>query len=479
MSKTVLTSAKKDLSKPGFAGGGQSRPPIVAVMGHVDHGKTTLLDFIRKTRLAQKEPGQITQHIGAYQAEVETREGKKKITFIDTPGHKAFTQMRARGAQVTDIVILVVAADDGVMPQTKEAIEHIRKADVPFLVAINKIDLPTASPEKVKKQLAEAGVLLEGMGGDIVSVPISAKTGQGVEEVLEMVLLMAEMQELKADPGGPLKLSVVEAKLDKLRGPVATVIVQNGTLRTGDMIELSGVKSKVRAMFGASGKAVKEALPSMPVEILGLEKLPQVGEIVEIEEASSVEEKKLKIILKADTAGSLEAVTGSISPQVDIVEKGVGEINESDILSAKTRGAQVLGFNAGLSKGVEKLAETEKIKVKTYRIIYELLEDLEKTLLDASRQQVEKEVLGRAKILSEFPYEKTKIAGCQVQEGRLGRGDYVKILRGETEIGESRIKTLRIFKETVTKVEAGKECGVLLDPQLDFIAEDAIIAYRY
>lgn len=450
------------------------RPPVVTVMGHVDHGKTTLLDQIRKTSVAVKEYGEITQHIGAYQVEVNGR----KITFIDTPGHEAFAKMRRRGAQVTDLVVLVVAADDGVMPQTLESLEHIKEAKLPFIVAINKIDLPSANIERVKKQLVQKGVLLEGMGGDVVWVAISGKTGQGIGELLEMIQLMAEMAELKAEPSGPLKLAVIESRLDKARGPVATVIVQNGTLKVGKVIEVAGIKSKVRAMFNDQGKSVEEAGPATPVEILGLEKVPEIGEVFGERKAPHLEGENLKIVLKADMSGSLEAILENLSPKVEVIEKGVGGISESDVLLAKTLGAILVGFNLKTSAGLQKLAEEEKVKVKTYRLIYELLEDLEKEITQLGKPKVGEEILGKAQIIAEFPYNKQRILGCRVIEGRVSRNDNVKIIRDDQEIGRSKIKSLKYLKEFIAKAERGRECGVLLEPLLDFSPGDVLISYR-
>ncbi|MBI4100585.1 GTP-binding protein [Candidatus Microgenomates bacterium] len=476
MVKNKLSSSE---NKNQFA----SRPPVVVVMGHVDHGKTTLLDTIRRTKIAQKEVGQITQSIGAYQVEVGPVGKRKKITFIDTPGHEAFIKMRARGAKVTDLAILVVSADEGVKPQTKESIRHIQEAKVPMIVVLNKIDLPTANPERVKKQLAEEGILPEGLGGDVVCVNVSAKTGQGIEDLLEMILLVAEMAELKADFTGELKLAVVEAKLDKAKGPVATVIVQNGILRVGDMISLAGVKSKVRALIDDTGRRVAEAGPSQPVEILGLKQVPPVGEVSDFEQAGASKptgdevEKKIRIILKADVAGSLEAVFNSLPPGLEIINKGVGEISESDVLLAKTSRSIIIGFNLKLSANILKLAEVEGVKIKTFRLIYELLDELNK-LITGAVKIISEEIMGKAKIIAQFPFEQETVAGCRVVEGRLARGDSVKILRLEEEIGRSKIRSLKHLKEEITKAEIGKECGVLLTSPLDFQTGDVLISYK-
>lgn len=462
---------KQRTTNPSFS----SRPPIVTVMGHVDHGKTSLLDIIRKTNVVNREHGRITQHIGAYQVKIDG----KKITFIDTPGHEAFSKMRARGASVTDIVILVIAADDGVMPQTIESLKHIKEASVPFLVAINKIDLPSANVEKVKKQLAENEVYVEGYGGDIVAVPVSAKTGEGVDQLLEMILLLAEMEELKADPGGVLKLAVIESRLDKAKGPVATVIIQNGTLKVGEVLELGGVKSKVRAMINDKGERIKEAAPSTPVEVIGLSEVPQIGEQIGRDlsrsEISSGGERKLKIILKADVAGSLEAILHNLSSDdCQILSAGVGAISESDVLLAKGSEAIVIGFNVKILPHAEKLAQIEKVPLKIYKIIYELLEEV-KEAIETVKSQEKEEILGRAKIVAEFPYEKTKVAGCQVLEGRIMRQDILKIIRGQEEIGKTKIKSIRHLQEDISKAEVGSECGIVFATPLDFIIGDVII----
>lgn len=461
------------------------RPPVVAVLGHVDHGKTTLLDTIRQTHLAEKEPGMITQKIGAYQTEFEVGKEKKRITFIDTPGHEAFAKMRQRGAQITDLAILVVAADDGVMPQTKESIAHLQKTNTPFIVALNKIDLPAANPEKVKRQLADEGVMCEGLGGKVVCQPVSARTGKGIRELLEMILLLAEMEGLKADPHGSLKLAVVESKLDPHRGPVATVIVQNGTLHVGDTVELSGVKSKVRGMFDENGRRLTEAGPGTPAEILGFQVLPAVGEVVQTEpvkeKAAGEQEEapKLRIILKADVSGSLEAILHALPPDLEIITQGVGEISGSEILLAKTSQAVVLGFNLKPSSAVKKLAETEGVLIKTYDVIYELLTELGEVILAQKTPPEQSEILGRAKIAALFPFNNERVAGCQVIEGRISRGDTVKILRNEVELGRSKIKSLKHLKAEIPKAELGIECGVLISPPLDFQQGDVIISYKF
>jgi len=461
------------------------RPPVVVILGHVDHGKSTLLDYIRKTNIVAQEPGQITQHIGAYQVSVDG----KKITFIDTPGHEAFAKMRSRGAKVADLAILVVAADDGVMPQTKEAIKHIKQAKIPVIVAINKIDLPDINLDKIKKQLVNEGVLLEGYGGETVTVPISAKTGQGVSDLLEMVLLVSEMEKLEGDPTAPFQAVVIEAKLDRNRGPVASIIVKNGILHLGEKIFAEGIEGKVRAIINDRGERLSEVKPGDPAEILGLERIPPVGAILtqepikkeektETKEEIKKEEGQLKIILKADVWGTLEAILTSLSQEkVEIISGSVGDINESDVLLAKTTRAIIIGFNVKVASVAATLAETEKVKIKVYQVIYELLEEI-KEAIEAISQPMKEEFLGRAEIIAEFPFKKGKIAGCKIIDGRLAVGDRIKVLRGEKEVGLSRIKSLKQQKEAVSKVELGQECGVLFDPPLDFIIGDSVISYR-
>lgn len=463
-------------------------PPIVTVMGHVDHGKTTLLDYIRKTKVAEKEYGGITQHIGAYQVELSG----KKITFIDTPGHAAFTQMRARGANVTDIVVLVVAASEGVKPQTVEAIRLAQDAKVPIIVALNKIDLASADIEKTKKELAENNVFVEGYGGDVVCVPISAKTGDGVDNLLEMILLVSEMQEKSCDPNGPLKMTVIESKMDKTRGPVASVIVLEGTLCVGNEISFGDVKGKVRAMINDKGQKVLEAGPATPVEIVGLQKVPSIGETVDasrsavqavtLEDLAVViaqeEKKKFKIVLKADTLGILEAINYSLAENIELLYKGAGDITDSDVLLAKEGDRLVVGFNVFVPPSVLRLAETEKVKIKIYKIIYELLDELSEFAKKGLTPEASEEIIGKAQIIAEFPFNKVRIAGCKVMEGIISKGQKVRILREENKIGEGKIKSLRHGKDDINKAEVGMECGCLFDSNLDFLVGDAIIAYR-
>jgi translation initiation factor IF-2 len=466
-----------------------SRPPIVAVLGHVDHGKTTLLDKIRKTKVAQKEAGGMTQSIGATQVDFKG----KKITFVDTPGHAAFSKMRARGAQVTDFVVLVVAADDGVMPQTIESLKHIQEAKVPFLVAINKIDLGGAEPEKVKKQLADNGVKVEGYGGDVVVVPVSAKTGEGVEELMEMILLLAEMAEIKAEPEGELEAVVIESKKDR-RGSVGTVIVRNGTLKVGDKIMVEQVPAKVRGLLDEKGKPVKKAGPGMPVEVLGFAQVPPVGaKVTRVEELPAIlasipsgtkppkdkaEEKKLKVILKADSLGSLEAVKGSLGETVFLVHAGVGEIIDADIFLAKTTGAVIVGYQVKVAPALRKLAEDEGVIIKTYKIIYELLDDLEESALKAMESSPDETVTGKAKIIAEFVRGEEKVAGCQVLEGKIRKKDKVRLLRGNQVLGAIKIASMKHQREKIQEAKPGIEFGAIFSPPLDFKVGDMLISSK-
>jgi len=461
------------------------RPPIVAVMGHVDHGKTSLLDAIRQTNVASREHGGITQGVGASQIEFQG----KKITFIDTPGHAAFAKMRSRGASATDIVVLVVAANDGVMPQTIESIKHIQEAKVPVIVAINKIDLPDAMPEKVKKQLSKEGILVEGMGGDVVVVEVSAKTKKGIDTLLEMILLMSQMQEIKGDPKDPFEGVVIESSVDKGRGPIASIIVKKGTLKVGDEIFAETIKCRVKAMFNGKGIGVKEALPSDPVLVMGFEKVPEVGtkvttlkinlsEPAELPTGLPPQEdgRKLKVILKADVKGSLEAITYSFPDGLRVLSTGLGDVSESDVLLAKSSKGIVVGFNVKVSHQAQKLAETEKVLVKTYNIIYELLDEIG-DVMEALNKPIETEkILGTADVIASFDGGEGKIAGCKIKSGRFVRGDRVRIERSKENIGLSKIKHIKHLKEDIDKALIGTECGLFLDPQLDFAPGDAIIA---
>ena len=475
------------------------RPPVITVMGHVDHGKTSLLDAIRKANVTAREAGGITQHIGAYQVNYQG----KKIVFLDTPGHEAFTAMRARGAQVTDVAILVVAADDGVMPQTLEAINHAKAAKVPIIVAINKMDRPGANPDHVKQQLAEHELIPEDWGGDTIMVPVSAHQKTGISELLEMILLVAEMQDLKANPSLPAHGTIIEAQLDKGRGPVATVLVQRGTLQIGDTIIAGTAYGKVRAMVNDRGEKVKKALPSTPVEVLGLNDVPLAGDILdstdekiarsvaekrvakkrieEIQQNSKVslddlfqriqegEIKDLNIVVKADVQGTIEALRSSLQNikndevKVVVVYAGVGAITESDVMLASAANALIIGFNVRPDANARKAAEAEKVDVRTYRVIYDALNDVEAAIKGMLAPKFQETIQGRVEVRQMITISKMLIAGCYVLEGKITNTSKVRVVRDGIVINEDEIDTLRRFKDDVKEVAAGYECGVTLE----------------
>lgn len=493
------------------------RPPVVTVMGHVDHGKTTLLDAIRKTDVASKEAGGITQHIGAYTVNLPNN---RKITFIDTPGHEAFTSMRARGAQVTDIVILVVAADDGVMDQTKEAIEHARAAKVPIVVAINKIDKPNANPEKVKSQLAELGLVPEEWGGDTLMANISARNKIGIEELLELVLLQAEMLDLKAAYERPARGRVIESRIDKGKGPVATILVQEGTLREGDIFVSGNTYGRVRAMFDSYGNRIKEATPSTPVEILGFEELPQAGDdffVLEDEEKArrvaeyrqrklreaetakaakiSLEKlfeklkegelKELNLVVKADTQGTLEALQSSLNKlstdkvKVSIIRAGIGAISESDVMLASASEAIVIGFNVKPTSSAKEIAKKEGVDIRFYDVIYHLLEDIKKAMAGLLEPKFEEIIGGVAEVRATFKVPKVGIvAGCYVKEGVINRNHNIRVIRDGVVIYTGKIASLKRFKEDVKEVPAGYECGIKIENFNDVKEGDLLEAFE-
>lgn len=472
-------------------------PPVVAILGHVDHGKTALLDYIRKSHVAEKEVGGITQHISAYQVE----HGGKSITFIDTPGHEAFSQMRERGAKVTDLVVLVVAADDGVMPQTKESIAHIKAADVPFIVAINKIDLPSANVERVKKQLAEEDVLVEGYGGDIVAVPISARTGQGVSELLEMIHLVAEISEIKKVTHGGFEGVVIESYLDRFRGPAATLIIKKGILSLGDTVFGDTTYGKIRLLIDSDGKSLRQAGASVPVEILGLEKVPVVGDVLSNkakEKSAEVQKEKkidwswsavpksteIRLIIKADTYGSLEAITNSIEAvkgsdqEVKFIQKETGEITENDVFLAASSRSIVIGFNVKVPASVEKVAEEEGVNIRTHRLIYELVDELKEGLTSLAEAKKEKEVLGKAKILAVFDSEERKIAGSKITSGKINKTDNLVVKREDKIIGETKIKSMRHKLSDINEANEDEEFGIIFEKDIKFKPGDTIQAIK-
>lgn len=488
----------------------ETRPPVVTVMGHVDHGKTTLLDAIRKTNVTAREVGAITQHIGAYQCTLDER----KITFLDTPGHEAFTAMRARGARVTDIVVLVVAADDGVMPQTVEAIDHAKAAKVPIIVAINKIDKADANPDLAKQQLADRGLIIEEWGGDIVCVPISAKKEEGISDLLENIFLVADILELKANPKRAAEGAVIEARLDRTKGSLATLLVQNGTLEVGDVIVAGNVWGKIKAMFNEQGEQIRKAEASTPVEVLGLSGVPNSGNIFKVaadeHEAQSIVKrqeatvpqiplsltalsrqidkgqiKELNVVLKTDVYGSIEPVRNSLERlssekvAVNIIHAGSGSITESDVLLASASKGIAIGFNSRLSPGAKQLAEAEGVSIRLYDVIYKLIEDMDKALKGMLEPTYVDVIAGRAEVRAVFDGgPQGKIAGVYVRDGRMWRDAQAKILRGTKVLFESRVSSLRRFKEDVTEVSSGFECGVGIENFGDFSVGDIIELYQ-
>ncbi|MGQ9700561.1 MAG: translation initiation factor IF-2 [Candidatus Bipolaricaulaceae bacterium] len=495
----LVQEAQKEPAKPEKVPiKGKPRPPVVAVLGHIDHGKTTLLDQIRKTRVAAGEAGGITQSIGAYQAEVDG----KRITFIDTPGHRAFTAMRARGAKVTDVAVLVVAADDGVMAQTLEALDHIKAAGVPMIVAINKIDKPEAQPERVKQQLSNLGYVPEDWGGNTIMVPISALTGQGVQDLLEMILLVAELEGISGDPQGELEAIIIESHLDPAKGPVATVVVRNGTLRERDVVVAGTAWGRIRALLDHQGRRIPEAGPGTPVQILGLSEVPPAGERLErlpnpreaealvgarreadkakrlatrprltLEELlSSPDKKKLVLIVKAQSMGALEAVRLELSTiqaegvELEVLHAGVGQISESDVLLAiaETQGQPlILGFGVKVDPKAQKLAEQKGIPVRTYDIIYELAQDVARAMKQLLGPEYREIKVGEVEVLKVFNIAGVgRVAGCVVRSGKAVRGGKVRVLRRGQEVFSGEISSLKRFAEDVREVREGYECGL-------------------
>ena len=493
----------------------QKRAPVVTIMGHVDHGKTSLLDGIREANVAAREAGGITQHIGAYQVEIHGR----KITFIDTPGHEAFTRMRARGAKVTDVVVLVVAADDGVMPQTIEAIDHARAAKVPIMVAINKIDKPDAQPDRIKQQLSDRGLLWEEWGGDTVMVPVSANTHQNLDLLLEMVLLVSDLQDLKANPSRPAMGSVIEALLDRGRGPVATVLVRNGTLHVGDSFICGAVFGKVRAMQNDRGLQVRKAEPSMPVEVQGLDSLPEVGDDFQVvtdtakakqivnfrdqrareaalakssritleqlhQQMQEGEVKELPIIIKSDVGGSAEVLTETLQKlsnekiKVRVLRAAVGAINESDVLLASTSNAIIIGFNVRPERNAAALAEQEKVDIRLHTIIYNVTDEIKRAMSGLLEPVFREVYKGRAEVRDTFRISKVgSVAGCLVQDGTITRDSEVRLLRDNVVVYTGKVASLRRFKDDVSEVKSGMECGVTLHNFSDVKQGDIIEAF--
>jgi len=492
------------------------RPPVVTIMGHVNHGKTRLLDAIRQTNVMASEAGGITQHIGAYQVDIDGQ----KITFLDTPGHEAFTAMRARGAQATDVTILVVAADDGVMPQTLEAIDHARAAGVPILVALNKIDKANANPDLVKQQLADAGLLIEEWGGDVICVPISAKEKKGIPELLENLLLIAEMENLRTNPSQAAKGIVIEAGLDKTKGPLATVLIQAGTLRIGDTVVIGATWGRLKAMFNDTGKRVRKAEPASPVQILGLDSVPHVGDILtavsgehharaliqkhksDMDTESSLipkpvslsnlfdqisvgRVKELNIILKVDVQGSIDPIRSSVqhlgtdAVQVRVIHSGTGNITESDVMLAIASKGLIVGFNTGSETGARRLADIEGVSIRHYDVIYSLIDDISKALKGMLEPTYVEIIDGRAEVREVFTSgKKEKVAGVLVNEGKVTQGVAARVWRGGQVVYESTVSSLRRFKDDVKEVTNGYECGVGIKDYDSFEVGDILEFFR-
>jgi len=468
----------------------EARPPIVVVLGHVDHGKTSLLDAIRKTNITAKEVGGITQAIGASVVEYN----QNKICFIDTPGHAAFTKMRGRGAKVADIAILVVAQDDGVQPQTREAIQIINDAKIPFLVAGTKADVLGAGPERLQGELEKEEIYFEGRGGQIPFVSVSSKIGTGISDLLDTIVLMSEVAEIKGDKNGELEGVVIESAKDKI-GPQATVVIRNGSVKIGQTFFADTLECKVRAIFDDKGKNIKEVTPGLPAKIFGFTQTPQVGALVsssphegiitdsksgsersfaiDINKLRRLRDDEIPLILKADNAGALEAIIASLPQKVVVVGSGVGDVNSSDIINAKTGNALVFSFESKISNEIAKLAEAEGVKTERFEIIYELLQKLEEILKGGKVQ-----ILGTAQILASFPFNNKKVAGCKVLNGKISKGDSILLIRNEKEIGKAKITSVRKQKSEVTSVGQSEEFGAIIEPQLNFEVGDALASVK-
>ncbi len=517
MAEDDASDASQDSEQPEVVDqtGLVTRTPVVTILGHVDHGKTALLDSIRDSSVAERELGGITQHIGAYQVEANGQ----LLTFLDTPGHEAFTAIRARGSKATDIAILVVAADDGIMPQTDEAIDHAKAAGVPIVVAINKMDMPAADPERVKRQLSERDMLVEDWGGEIISVEVSAKTGDGITDLLENIAVVAEIADLKANPDKPASGVIIEAKLDRQRGPTATLLVQDGTLSVGQHVTAGGTWGRVRAMSNERGEAVKQVLPGTPAEILGFGSLPEAGDLFSVvpnertaramatdkENPSSSQQaqaraltldevvnrtpagelKELNLVLKADVQGSVEAVNHSLENlaanniKVRILHASSGGVTETDVLLASASEAIIIAFNVGTEPGAERLARRMGVEIRNYGIIYQLIDDVELALQGLLEPAIVDVVLGRAEIREVFPTRGgVKIAGCRIVEGRMTKGVTVRITRDGKILEESTVTSLRHFRDEINEAALGTECGVVLQGFNDFEEGDVLEAHR-
>jgi translation initiation factor IF-2 len=484
--KSTKTKSKKKILK---------NPPVVVVLGHVDHGKTTLLDTIRKTQVQASESGGITQHVGAYQVLAHKDKPESLITFIDTPGHEAFSKMRSRGAQVADIAILVVAANDGVKPQTKEAIIHIKKAKIPFIVVINKIDIEGIIINKVKAQLAESEVFVEGYGGDVVAVEISATKGKGIDQLLEMIELMWELEEPKSTLDH-LEALVLESFIDSQKGAIANLLIRSGQIEIGQTLFCQNQEGKVRSLISDTGKNIQKAVTSQPVQVLGFKKtllvgalvtdsIKNVGEItkkLEKQKADESEEKqednKLNIVLKTDVVGTLEAIKANLTEEIEIIGEGVGDISEGDVLLAASTGAKIFGFRVSIPRHVQKLADMEKVKIETFDIIYHLLEDLEKRVLKMIEPTINEEILGEAEVIAEFKIKGSHIAGCKVKDGALRKVEKYRVLREDKIIAKPRVAVMQEKRIEVVEVKKGNEAALVFRPDVKFRIGDKIICYR-
>ena len=476
-----------------------TRPPVVAILGHVDHGKTTLLDYIRKSHVVEKEAGGITQHIGSYQIVHKDR----TITFIDTPGHEAFSTMRARGGAVSDLALLVIAADDGVMPQTRESIAHIKAAGIPFIVVINKIDLPQVNIEKIKKQLADCEILVEGFGGDVVVAEVSAKTGQGVDDLIDMTILVSDLQELKDTSHNPFSGVIIESSLDRFKGPVALILVKEGYLHIGDTIYTSSTSGKVKSLLNTDGKQISYASPSTPAEVLGFSSVPEVGVKVSVNKGKSsidldkkemasptdfskritkLKESEVRLIIKADVSGTLEAIINSIKNlkqdeyKLEIYYSGTGNVTESDVLLAAATKSIIIGFNVTVGTSAERLAIEEKTPIRKYTLIYELLDELKEGMEALSEKKQEATILGEAMIIKIFNIENTKIAGCVVKEGRINKNDLLVVKRNGKEIGRSKITSIKQRDTDLNEAIQNEEFGVVLEKSIPFTKGDIMSA---
>jgi len=485
-------------------------PPVVAVLGHVDHGKTSLLDTIRKTNIASREHGGITQKIGASEIEIAHEGKKRKITFIDTPGHEAFANMRGRGVMAADIALLIISSTDGVMPQTKESIGLLKASKIPFIVVLTKSDLADGNAEKVKQQLLKEEITLEAYGGDVPVIEVSAKVNHNIKELLDLILLVYDINydKFPFSAKNPLEAMVIESRLDQKSGPKATVIIKNGVLRVREEIFADNIKAKIKSLINDKGQQLKEATVGQAVEVLGFENVPKVGGVVkskadevqkeqvqiqpETEETKETEETEVPIgpnqeeesqegmpifIIRTDTYGSLEAILEALPKELRVASSKPGDIESSDVLFAKSVGAVVLGFNIKIKPEVLKLAATEKILLRNYNLIYEMIDEV-KDLLEGKRLSMQEQVYGTAKVLASFPFEKTKVLGILVLDGRIAKGDRVRLIREDETIGESHVLSVRQGKEQTSKVEKGQEAGIVISPLLDFTIGDMLICHN-